>query len=174
VRDALSLSDLNTADRATFTRALAGVFERSPWVAERAWAAARPYASVQDLYAAMVAVVREAQPEERLALLSAHPDLAGQAARDGAMSESSVAEQASAGLDRLTDAEYARFHRLNAAYRERFGFPFVIAVRHRDRHGILDAFERRLGHDREEEIATALAEVAEIARLRLQALVAEP
>src|SRR5262245_41757914 len=173
VPHSLSISALNAADRGAFTRALAAVFEQSPWVAERAWAT-RPYASVRDLHAAMVAAVRAAGPESRLALLKAHPDLAGKAARRGAMSENSVTEQASAGLDRLTEEEYARFQRLNAAYREWFGFPFIIAARHRDKHGILDAFERRLGHTREAELDTALAEVAEIARLRLQALVAEP
>jgi 2-oxo-4-hydroxy-4-carboxy-5-ureidoimidazoline decarboxylase len=118
-----------------------------------------------------VAAVRESPAEQRIALLRAHPDLAGKATRLGAMSPSSIAEQASAGLDRLTEEEYERFHRLNGGYRERFGFPFIIAVRQRDKAGILDAFERRLGHTREEEIETALAEVAAIAWLRLEALV---
>lgn len=168
--DATSLRELNAADAAGFTRALGAVFERSPWVAQRAWAR-RPYATVRDLHAAMVLAVRQASAEEQIALLQAHPDLAGRAARLGAMSESSVAEQASAGLDRLTADEYDRFHRLNTAYRERFGFPFIIAVRHRDSIGILDAFARRLGHTREQEIETALTQVGEIAWLRLQAQV---
>ena len=171
--DALSLRELNAADRAAFTRALGAVFEQSPWVAERAWAT-RPYATVRVLHAAMVTAVRESPAEQRIALLRAHPDLAGKAARLRAMSPSSVAEQASAGLDRLSEEEYERFHRLNAAYREAFGFPFIIAVRHHDTAGILAAFERRLGHTREQEIEAALDQVAEIAWLRLDALVSTP
>jgi 2-oxo-4-hydroxy-4-carboxy-5-ureidoimidazoline decarboxylase len=170
VLPALSLSALNVLDRAAFTRALGAVFEQSPWVAERAWGR-RPFATVAELHRAMAATVEAAPMHDQLALLRAHPDLAGRAARAGAMSTDSVAEQASAGLDRLTDDDYERFHRLNAAYRERFGFPFVMAVR---RHGVADilaAFERRHRHAREEEIRIALAEVAEIARLRLEGLV---
>jgi len=173
VPDALSLHALNAADRAAFTRSLGAIFEQSPWVAERAWAR-RPYATVRDLHASMVAAVGEAPVKDRVTLLRAHPDLAGKAALAGAMSEHSVAEQAAAGLDRLTAEEYERFHRLNTAYREQFGFPFIIAVRHHDKAGILAAFERRLGHSREQEIEAALAQVAEIAWLRLQALVSAP
>jgi OHCU decarboxylase len=117
--------------------------------------------------------VRRASREEQLALIRAHPDLAGKAARAGAMTAASVAEQSSAGLDRLTDEEYARFERLNAAYRETFGFPFIIAVRRHDTHGILAAFETRLRNGVDEEIQTALAEIAEIARVRLDAITAE-
>jgi 2-oxo-4-hydroxy-4-carboxy-5-ureidoimidazoline decarboxylase len=173
VPDGLSLRALNTLDRAAFTRALGAVFEQSPWVAERAWAG-RPYPTLRDLHAGMVAAVRGAPADRVLALLQAHPDLAGKAARAGAMSADSVAEQASAGLDRLTEEEDERFQRLNAAYRTRFGFPFIIAVRHHDRASILAAFERRLGHTREQEIEAALAEVAAIAWLRLNALVQAP
>ena len=115
----------------------------------------------------MTSVVRDASRDAQLALLRAHPDLAGRAARAGAMTAASVAEQASAGLDRLTDEEYERFTRLNTAYRERFGFPFVIAVRRQTREGILAAFERRLAQPLDREIETALGEVFEIARLRL-------
>lgn len=168
---ALRLADLNRMGREAFTGALAGVFEASPWVAERAWTA-RPFATVEALHAAMAAVVRRAAPAEQEALLRAHPDLAGRAA--GAMSEDSVAEQASAGLDRLTDGEHARFERLNRAYRERFGLPFIIAVRRHDRAGILAAFDRRLTHTRAQEVAEALAQVADIARFRLEALVEAP
>jgi 2-oxo-4-hydroxy-4-carboxy-5-ureidoimidazoline decarboxylase len=170
VPDRLSLRELNAADRAAFAGALGAIFEQSPWVAERAWMT-RPHNTLRDLHAAMVAAVRDAPAEGRIAFLRAHPDLAGKAARLGAMSPSSVAEQASAGLDRLTEEEYERFHRLNAGYLERFGFPFIIAVRHRDKAGILAAFERRLGHTQEQEIETALAEVAAIAWLRLEALI---
>jgi 2-oxo-4-hydroxy-4-carboxy-5-ureidoimidazoline decarboxylase len=165
----LSLDVLNTMDRTAFTAALGGVFEGSAWVAERAWGA-RPFRDVAALHAAMVAAVRGGGSERQLALLRAHPDLAGTAARAGAVAPASVAEQAAAGLDRLTDDEDERFARLNAAYRERFGFPFIIAVRRHDKAGILAAFETRLRHDAAQEHDAALAEVVEIARLRLHTL----
>ena len=156
--------------RAEFRRALGGVFEHSPWIAERAWAG-RPFGSVEMLHAGMTSVVRQASRPEQLSLLRAHPDLAGKAARAGAMTDASVAEQSSAGLDRLTDEEYERFGRLNAAYREKFGFPFIIAVRSHDKAGILTAFTVRLNHTIAQEIEAALAQVFEIARLRLDGLV---
>jgi 2-oxo-4-hydroxy-4-carboxy-5-ureidoimidazoline decarboxylase len=146
------------------------VFEHSAWIAERAWRL-RPFASVDVLHGAMTRVVREASREERLALLRAHPDLAGRAARAGDLSAASRDEQASAGLDRLTEAEYERFGRLNAAYRDKFGFPFVIAVRTHDKAAILAAFERRLEHTLDQELEAALVQVATITRLRLDALV---
>lgn len=169
----VTLGALNRMSPGEFRGALGGVFEHSPWVAERA-EGARPLASVEALHAAMTAVVRRASRGEQLALLSAHPDLAGKAARAGAMSEASVGEQSSAGLDRLSDAEYERFERLNAAYREKFGFPFIIAVRRHDTKAILAAFETRLGHTYEEEVETALAQVFAITRIRLGDLVTEP
>jgi len=165
-----SVADLNRMDRPAFTQALGAVFESAPWVAERSWAA-RPFTTVEALHAAMAAVVRQAPRAVQLAFLRAHPDLAGRAACAGAMSASSVAEQASAGLDRLTEAEYERFNRLNAAYRKRFGFPFIIAVRRHDKTGILAAFERRLGHTADEEVEAALAQVFDITRGRLDGLV---
>jgi OHCU decarboxylase len=166
----VTLHALNAMDARRFAAALAGVFEHSPWVAERAWAA-RPFESLDALYAAMAVVVRDAGPERQLCLLRAHPDLAGTAARAGAVAADSAAEQASAGLDRLTDEEHGRFARLNARYRERFGFPFIIAVRRHDKAGILAAFEARLHNDAAQEREAALAEVLAIARLRLDALV---
>ena len=166
----LTLDQLNGLDRAAFVRTLGLVFERAPWVAENAWPA-RPFGSVDALHAAMCEVVRRASRDEQRALIAGHPDLAGKAARAGAMTASSVAEQASAGLDRLDDAEFERFDRLNRAYRERFGFPFVIAVRRHDKTGMLAAFERRLGHTEEQEIAEAVAQIFEIARLRIDAIV---
>jgi 2-oxo-4-hydroxy-4-carboxy-5-ureidoimidazoline decarboxylase len=137
------------------------LFEHSPWVEARA--DARP--SSGDRHADLMAVVRDASPEEQLALIRAHPELAGKAAV--ALTEASAAEQASAGLDRLTQAEFDRFHALNAAYREKFGFPFIICVRLTDKAGILAAMERRLTNDRDSEIATALDEIGRIVRLRL-------
>jgi 2-oxo-4-hydroxy-4-carboxy-5-ureidoimidazoline decarboxylase len=140
------------------------LFEHSPWVVERA-ARRRPFA---DLYAGLMQAVDEASGAERLALVRAHPELAGKAAVDQRLTVESTAEQASAGLDRLTEAEFARFHALNAAYGERFGFPFVICVRQTDKAGILAAMERRLGNAPDAELATAIEEVGEIVRLRLE------
>jgi 2-oxo-4-hydroxy-4-carboxy-5-ureidoimidazoline decarboxylase len=142
---------------------VSALFEHSPWVEERA--DSRP--SSGDRHADLMAVVRDSTPEEQLALIRAHPELAGKAAVDGRLTEASAAEQAGAGLDRLTRAEFDRFHALNAAYAEKFGFPFIICVRLTDKAGILEAMERRLANDRETEIATALREIGEIVRLRL-------
>jgi 2-oxo-4-hydroxy-4-carboxy-5-ureidoimidazoline decarboxylase len=165
----MTLAELNGMGVDEFRRALGGVFEHSPWIAERAWAA-RPFTGVEDLHAAMVAVVRRASGDERLTLLRAHPDLAGKAARAGAMTAASVGEQASAGLDRLSDEDYEDFARLNTAYRAKFGFPFIIAVRQHDTRSILAAFEARLPRTVEEEIEAALAQVFTITRRRLEAL----
>jgi 2-oxo-4-hydroxy-4-carboxy-5-ureidoimidazoline decarboxylase len=139
------------------------LFEHSPWVEARA--DARPASG--DRHADLMAVVREASPEEQLALIRAHPELAGKAAVGGRLTKASAAEQASAGLDRLSQAEFDRFHALNAAYAEKFGFPFIICVRLTDKAGILAAMERRLAHDRATEIAAALGQIGEIVRLRL-------
>jgi 2-oxo-4-hydroxy-4-carboxy-5-ureidoimidazoline decarboxylase len=144
---------------------MTALFEHSPWVEARA--DARP--SSGDRHADLMAVMYEATPEEQLALIRAHPELAGKAAVDGTLTEASAAEQASAGLDRLSPAEFDRFHALNAAYREKFGFPFIICVRLTNKAGILAAMERRLGHDRDAEIAEALAQIGDIVRLRLEA-----
>ncbi|HYJ81272.1 MAG TPA: 2-oxo-4-hydroxy-4-carboxy-5-ureidoimidazoline decarboxylase [Allosphingosinicella sp.] len=141
---------------------MSALFEHSPWVEARA--DERP--SSGERHADLMAVVREAAPEEQLALIRAHPELAGKAAVD--LTEASAAEQASAGLDRLSQAEFDRFHALNAAYRDKFGFPFIICVRLTDKAGILAAMERRLANDRDSEIAEALAQIGEIVRLRLE------
>ena len=146
------------------SRTSAPLFEHSAWVEARA--DAQP--SSGDRHADVMAVVHAATSEEQLALIRAHPELAGKAAIDRKLTEASQAEQASAGLDRLTPDEYARFHELNAAYRDRFGFPFIICVRLTDKAGILAAMERRLGNTREAEIATAIAQIGEIVRLRLE------
>ena len=145
---------------------MTALFEHSPWVEARA--DARP--SSGDRHADLMAVLYDATPEEQLALIRAHPELAGKAAVDGTLTEASAAEQASAGLDRLTQAEFDRFQALNAAYREKFGFPFIICVRLTDKAGILAAMERRLGNDRDAEIAEALHQIGEIVRLRLEAI----
>jgi 2-oxo-4-hydroxy-4-carboxy-5-ureidoimidazoline decarboxylase len=143
---------------------VSALFEHSPWVEARA--DRRP--SSGDRHADLMAVVRDASPEEQLALIRAHPELAGKAAVDGSLTEASAAEQAGAGLDRLSRSEFDRFHELNAAYRDKFGFPFIICVRLTDKAGILEAMERRLGNDRDSEIAEALAQIGDIVRLRLE------
>jgi 2-oxo-4-hydroxy-4-carboxy-5-ureidoimidazoline decarboxylase len=143
---------------------MTALFEHSPWVEARADA----MPSSGDRHADLMAVVHAATLEEQLALIRAHPELAGKAAIDRTLTDASAAEQASAGLDRLSEDEFARFHALNAAYRERFAFPFIICVRLTDKAGILAAMEARLANEREAEIATAIAQVGEIVRLRLK------
>jgi 2-oxo-4-hydroxy-4-carboxy-5-ureidoimidazoline decarboxylase len=160
------LESLNQADQKTFVAALGEIYERAPWVAERAFAK-RPFASVAALAEAMSAAVAAASRAQKLALVRNHPNLAGKAARAGALTAASKAEQGALGLDRLSDAEYARFQRLNDAYAKKFGFPFVICVRRQTRDAILDAFEQRLENDADAELATALTEIDRIARLRL-------
>lgn len=140
------------------------LFEHSPWVEERA--DAQP--SSGERHADLMAVVHAATPEDQLALIRAHPELAGKAAVDRTLTDASAAEQASAGLDRLTPEEFEQFHTLNAAYREKFGFPFIICVRLTDKAGILAAMQSRLTNDRETEIATAIGQIGEIVRLRLE------
>jgi len=139
----MALANLNAADEAGFMAALGDVYEHAPWVAQAALKQ-RPFATLAALHAAMMDAVRAAPREQRLALIKGHPDLAGKAARAGTMTVESKAEQASAGLDRLSEAEFAQFHRLNDAYREKFGMPFIICVRRHGKDSILQQFERRL------------------------------
>ena len=167
-----SIAALNAADRATFVAAIGFAFEASPWIADAAWAH-RPFAGRDALHAALVDVVHRAAPEQQLALIAAHPDLAGRLAREGRLTAASRGEQAAAGLDLLTPAESARFDAANAAYRARFGFPFVICARQHDTASILTALERRSANDHDAEIAEALAQIAMIARLRLEEAVTE-
>lgn len=168
----LTLRTLNAMPEEAFVQTLGDIFEHSPWVAEGA-GPGRPYSSIGVLHDAMCAVVRQAGEERQLQLIRAHPDLAGKAARAGALTEASTGEQRGAGLDRLTDDEYRTFERLNNAYKARFAFPFIIAVRGLDKHDILAAFETRLQNDRDRERQTALDQIARIARFRLNALIVE-
>jgi 2-oxo-4-hydroxy-4-carboxy-5-ureidoimidazoline decarboxylase len=163
-----SLAEINGMPAAKFVAALGDVFEDAPWVAERA-AAGRPYPSVAALHVALMQTVRDAPTATQLAFVCGHPELGGKLARAGAMTEASKSEQGGCGLDRLSEEEFARFERLNAAYRERFGFPFVICVRRHTRASILAEFERRVKNDPGTELATALTEIGEITRLRLDA-----
>lgn len=169
---AINLQALCACDRASFVARLGSIFERSPWIAERAWAA-HPFDSVGELHRAMLAALEAASPEEQLALIRAHPELAGREAAEGTLTADSTSEQKGAGLDRCSADELSRLHRLNADYRERFGFPFVIAVKGRSKHEIMDAIEERLGNDRDTEFGTCLSEIGRIARLRLDAMFAE-
>ncbi len=162
----VSLDSLNAADEAQFVAALGDIYEHAPWVA-RAVCGQRPFATLVALNEAMTAAVRAAPLEQRLVLIKGHPDLAGKAARAGTMTAHSTAEQASAGLDRLTDAEFDEFHRRNDAYRKKFGFPFIICVRRHGKDSILQQFERRLRNDVAAETDAALAEIFRIVALRL-------
>lgn len=166
----LTLADLNEGGPIAFAAALGHVFEHAPWVAARA-ARHRPFASVDALHAAMVVSMREAGREERLALIRGHPELAGKAAVVGDLTADSRREQAGAGLDRLTEQEYRRFHALNDAYKAKFGFPFILAVRGKDKHAILAAFAARIDNDAETEFATAIEQIARITRFRLDDLI---
>lgn len=168
----MKFGDLNASDRAGFVDALGAIFEHSPWVVDRAWQR-RPFAAADDLMTAMLAVVEAASDDEKLALIRAHPDLAGKAARAGALTEHSASEQAGVGLNRLSDEEFARFHHLNDAYKARFGFSFVIAVRGQTRETVLAAFEARLKNDLAAEMAEALRNIGLIARFRLEDVLAE-
>jgi 2-oxo-4-hydroxy-4-carboxy-5-ureidoimidazoline decarboxylase len=159
-------------DRDEFMAAFGKVYEHSPWIAEAVFEAGLDprHDRIGDLHEAMVAAVEAAPRERQLALLRAHPDLAGRLAISGKLTADSAAEQAGVGLDKCTPDEFARFTALNDAYKAKFGFPFVMAVRGRTREEIVDAFARRLKNDAASEFHTALDEVHKIALLRLRDL----
>lgn len=169
----VDLDTLNTLPAAGFVRALDGIYEHSPWVAA-ATAAARPFAHRFALADALNASLRAAPREQRIALVRAHPELAGRAAVRGELTAESTREQAGAGLAHCTPGEFARLQELNARYNARFGFPFVLSVKGHDRASIIAAFERRLHHDPETELATAIEQIARIAEFRLAERVGEP
>jgi len=169
----VSLDTLNAADRKAFAAALGEVMELAPWVADEAYAA-RPFASLAALHQTMTDAVRKGGDELQRALIDGHPDLAGKAAREGKLTADSTAEQAGAGLNRLSEEEFAAFHRLNDAYRAKFGMPFVVCVRRHGKESILREFERRLKNDAATERQTALAEIFRIAALRLDQRVKAP
>jgi 2-oxo-4-hydroxy-4-carboxy-5-ureidoimidazoline decarboxylase len=170
MRPRLTLDALNAAPPGEFAAALASAFEHSPWIAEAA-ASARPFASLADLRDAMIAVIDQTSPEWRLGLIRAHPDLANRMQRAAGLTAESTAEQDGAGLDRLSDAEFALFEQSNGAYREKFGFPFVLCVRRHTRDSILDTFARRLKNQPAQEEREAIGEIGRIATLRLAELV---
>jgi 2-oxo-4-hydroxy-4-carboxy-5-ureidoimidazoline decarboxylase len=166
----IAIADVNNLDQRGFVSRFGALYEHSPWIAERVWHE-RPFGSFAQLHGAFVQVMYDAPLDQQLALIRAHPDLAGKAAIAGELTRESAREQASAGLDRLTPEEYEEFHRLNAAYREKFGFPLIIAVRENSKETILAGAGARLEHSRSQEIETALGEITKIACFRLQDLV---
>lgn len=166
----LTLQEINTFDQPRFVAALGSLFEGPAWIVEQTWLA-RPFSSRERLYEALCSTMDHASSEQQVALLQAHPDLVGRAALAGTLTPESTREQASAGLDALSLSEVATFQSLNQAYRERFGFPFVICARENKKAGILAGFSTRLEHSRGQEIEIALGEVAKICALRLQDLV---
>jgi 2-oxo-4-hydroxy-4-carboxy-5-ureidoimidazoline decarboxylase len=168
----LTLSQLNRFSQAEFTQALGAVFEHSPWIANRAWAA-RPFESVNILHAAMVQVLNNASEQEKLALICAHPELAGKEAKAGTLTSESKSEQRGAGLDQCTAQELESLRNLNKRYREKFGFPFVVAVKGLTRNDILSAIAQRLENEKQEEFGRCLHEITKIALFRLQAQVSE-
>ncbi|SFB57672.1 2-oxo-4-hydroxy-4-carboxy-5-ureidoimidazoline decarboxylase [Cohnella sp. OV330] len=164
----MSLSVINELDREQFAAALGSVFEHSPWVAESAWSG-RPYASVGALHEAMMDVVRGSPKDRLIAFLRAHPDLGTRLA----VTPYSASEQAGAGLDRLTAEEYEIFTNLNKTYVERFGFPFILAVKGKGKEEILEAMRTRANHDAERELSEALAQISRITGFRLADLLAD-
>jgi len=166
----ISLSSLNEMNENAFVATLKDVFEHSQWVAEGV-SSQRPFKSVRSLHSAMVGVVGDASQRKQLDLICAHPDLAGKATLAGDLTDSSTSEQAGAGLDTLSSEEYQNFHALNDAYKSRFGFPFILAVKGHDKHSIMKAFENRLSNDAEQEQIEALRQIGEIGRFRLEALI---
>lgn len=165
----MTLAQINGMDEAQFVRTLGGIYEHSPWVAQRAYAR-RPFASVATLHATMNDVVAQASSGEQLALLRAHPELAGKAAVRGELTADSTREQDGAGLTACSPGEYERLTELNRRYNAKFGFPFILAVKGYDRAGVIREFARRVELDRVSEIAEGLAQVARITRYRLDAL----
>jgi 2-oxo-4-hydroxy-4-carboxy-5-ureidoimidazoline decarboxylase len=164
-----SVAQLNSLDQTAFTAALGHLFEHSPWVAEETWSR-RPFRDAEHLHAELCSTMRTASRERQLTLIAAHPDLAGRLAQQNQLTAESAKEQASAGLNRMSEEELSEFQRLNSAYRERFGFPFIICARLNARDAILRAMRERLNHSASEELAAAATEIEKIARLRLEDL----
>ncbi len=166
----MTLAQLNSLSLEEFVRIIGPVFEHSPWITEAAWVK-RPFDSADQLHAALCQTVCAASESQKLALIRAHPDLVGRAALAGTLTRESTGEQASAGLNELTAEAIAAFQKYNAAYREKFGFPFVICARLNKKEAILAGFAARLHNSPEQEVAAALAEIFKIAELRLRDLI---
>lgn len=161
------------SNQQSFVEQFGGLYEHSPWVAELVWPGVEQESEItfEALAKLLRATVDEASDDRKLALLRAHPELAGKAATEGTLTPESTDEQARARLDLCTPAEFEKFHQLNSAYNKKFEFPFIMAVRNSTRAEILHAFESRLQNNRQEEFATALEQVHQIAQLRLDAYV---
>jgi 2-oxo-4-hydroxy-4-carboxy-5-ureidoimidazoline decarboxylase len=166
----MTLQELNRLDHAQFVAALGALFEYSPWVAQQTFAQ-RPFANAQELHAKMMAAVLAAPLEARLALIRAHPELAGREAVSGTLTADSTSEQARLGFHGLSRSELDEMASLNRSYREKFGFPCIVALkRHESRATVIEEFKRRLGNDRETEIRNALEQIGYISRARLDTL----
>ncbi|MCS6762806.1 MAG: 2-oxo-4-hydroxy-4-carboxy-5-ureidoimidazoline decarboxylase [Candidatus Protistobacter heckmanni] len=166
----LSIAELNAMSLADFVTTLDTIFEHSPWVVECA-AEKRPFADIAALHAAMVAEIEAAGAEAQMKLILTHPELAGKAAVRGELTDESTREQKGAGLDQCSSEEFTRLQMLNGAYREKFGFPFILAVRGHTRASVIESFVRRLEHGRNEEIKACLEQIYRIGLFRLQDLV---
>lgn len=167
-----TISELNNLEREIFVRVTGPVFEHSPWIAEAAWRK-RPFADLETLHHAVCDIVKNAGETKHLALIRAHPDLAARASLAARLTRESVGEQAAAGLNDLSPDEAAFFQKNNDAYKEKFGFPFVICARLNNKQAILTGFKTRLGNSRGEEIQAALQEIFAIAKLRLRDLISD-
>jgi OHCU decarboxylase len=165
-----SIPQINRLPGEAFVGVIGPVFESSPWIAEAVWPQ-RPFTNLDHLHRALCDVVTQADEVRQIHLIQAHPDLVGSAARLGTLTPESRDEQASAGLDRLNPEEVKAFQEYNRQYRSKFGFPFVICARLNKKESILAGFKERLGRSRAEEIKTALGEIFQIARLRLESFI---
>jgi 2-oxo-4-hydroxy-4-carboxy-5-ureidoimidazoline decarboxylase len=162
------IAELNQMSQDAFTEAIGPVYEHTPAIAAQAWTQ-RPFRDVHHLHQTMVAIVQQMSPDEALTLIRAHPDLGSKTK----MADASVQEQAGVGLDRLTPEEFDRFQSLNQAYKDKFGFPFIVAVKNHTKTSILEAFDQRLKNTMDTEKAQSVAEINQIAHLRLMNLVKE-
>ena len=161
-----AIAQLNQISQEEFTKALAEIWEETPEIAKRTWHN-KPFEDLNALHQAMVAVVDSMSEAEQVTLIKAHPDLGSKAK----MADASVQEQAGVGLDRLSESEYQRFHSLNQAYKDKFSFPFIVAVKYHTKESILEAFEARLKNSKDQEKQQALSEISKIAKLRLESLI---
>jgi 2-oxo-4-hydroxy-4-carboxy-5-ureidoimidazoline decarboxylase len=168
----MTLSELNALDSGAFVATLEGVFEHSPWIPAAVWSQ-RPFASIEALHAALAATMNDAPKPVQLALIRAHPELAGKAAIRGKLTAASSSEQSSAGLTQCSPEEFARLQALNRAYSDKFGFPFIIAVKGVGRGALITRFTERLERDPEREFGEALTQIARIAYFRLETLLGE-
>ncbi len=170
---AQNLKTLNTLPEERFVGVLGGIFEHSAWVPQQI-AARRPFDSLEALYRAMVEQIESAGRAAQLKLIRAHPELAGKAAIRGELTPESTSEQAGAGLDQCSEEEFNTLTQLNTDYQQKFGFPFIVAVRGYDRAGIIAEFQRRLGLSTDDEMAESLRQIYKIGRFRLEDLLANP